>query len=138
MKLYVASTFDIAGRVQQVAERLEAAGHTVVVKWWSSDGFDLWDKKVSHEPDAFYADPLCGLIYDRDFNGIRDADALVLVASTIVPTLFTGANVELGIALALGKPCYSLGRLKTSAMYHPVVKFKCLNDLVDALQDGEP
>lgn len=137
MKLYLASTFDLVETrlVQCVAEVLEEEGHTITVKWWAADGFNMWDKKKDHASDAFYKDPTCRRIYEKDLNGVREAQALVLVANSMGgPTQFTGANVELGIALASNIPCFSYGVLKNSAMYWPVKKCKNLIELLEALK----
>lgn len=134
LDIYLASSFDLIDTVQVICEILEEEGHTILVKWWSSHGFDMWDKKVSLDSDAFYTDPICGKIYEVDFNGVKKADALVLVGAAVAPILFNGANVELGMALAYGKPCYSIGKLKSSAMYHPVIKCKDTEELIQALK----
>lgn len=134
MELYLASHFDLVDTVQVICEILEEEGHTILVKWWSTHGFNMWDKKVALDSDAFYADPICEKIYEIDFNGVKNADALVLVGGVLDPVPFNGANIELGMALAYGKPCYSIGKLKSSAMYYPVIKCKNTDELVRALR----
>ena len=130
MKVYLASAFRLIPLVELVAARLEAAGHTIAVKWWAADGFDLRDKKADNDhPDVFYTDPVCRWIFDRDFNGVRQADVLVIVAGP-EPRAFNGANVEYGIALAFGKPCFALGRLDNSAMYFPVQRCGSIEELL--------
>ncbi len=46
MRVYLASAFNLADRVEELAEALESEGHRVAVKWWSRDGFDLRDKGI--------------------------------------------------------------------------------------------
>ena len=129
MKIYLASSFDLVPVVQSVADYLEARGHTIVVKWWSKDGFDMRDKKIDKTSRKFYEDPVCRLIFERDLAGVKHADAFVLVCGD-TPRKFNGANVEYGIAIALGKPCYSIGALDNSAMYHPITQCKTVRGLV--------
>ena len=135
MNIYLASSFDLAPLVGTVAEYLETQGHTISVKWWSTDGFDMRDKKADHTSDSFYKDEVCRLIYERDLKGVAESDALVIVADNI-PKKFNGANVEYGIAVALGKQCFSLGALENSAMYYPIVKCRTLDELSNALRCG--
>lgn len=138
MNIYLASTFELVEIVELAAEVLEGEGHTIAVKWWAADGFNMWDKKKDHTSDAFYNDPTCRRIYEKDFNGVRNAQALVIVADGLTPTGFTGANVELGIALASNVPCFSLGMLKNSAMYWPVVRCRNFDELLEALRKAGP
>lgn len=133
MKVYLASSFDLVPIVEPVAEFLEMLGHTITVKWWSRDGFDLRDKKANHTTDSFYKDPVCEMIFWRDLQGVTDSDVFVLVAGD-VPKKFNGANVEYGIAVALKKPCFSIGCLENSAMYHPIMKCRTLLELAESLQ----
>lgn len=128
MNIYLASAFDLIPEVQVAAAHLERNGHHIVVKWWSTDGFNMWDKKTDLTTDSFYQDPICGKIFETDLEGVKRADALVLVCGKTARR-FNGANVEYGIALALGKPCYSVGQLDNSAMYHPIRKCKSLREL---------
>lgn len=133
MKVYLASSFDMTPLVEIVAEYLEKLGHTITVKWWSVDGFDMRDKKANHTSDSFYKDPVCEMIFWRDYQGVTDSDAFVIIAGDI-PKKFNGANVEYGIAVALKKPCFSIGQLENSAMYFPVRKCKALSELADELR----
>jgi nucleoside 2-deoxyribosyltransferase len=133
MRVYLASSFDMVQTVEAVAEYLELLGHSITVKWWSRDGFDLRDKKADQTSDGFYKDPVCEMIFWRDYQGVTDSDAFVIVAGDI-PKKFNGANVEYGIAVALKKPCFSIGCLENSAMYYPVVKCNTLLELADKLE----
>jgi len=136
VKVYLASSFGMVPIVEIVADYLEKLGHTISVKWWSVDGFDMRDKKADHTSDSFYKDDVCRLIFNRDLNGVSESDVLVIVAGDI-PKMFNGANVEYGIALALGKPCFSIGTLENSAMYYPITKCKTLSELAEALRRQE-
>ena len=137
MKLYLASSFDLVSKVGIIADYLEQLGHVITVKWWSKDGFDMKDKKADQTSDAFYKDEVCKLIFERDKQGILDADALIIIADE-TPKKFNGANIEYGIAVGIGKPCFSIGMLENSAMYYPVVKCGSLDELVEALSTVVP
>lgn len=133
MKLYLASAFDLGPKVEEFAVALENAGHTVTVKWWARDGFDLRDKKTDNEhPERFYDDPIGRLIFERDVRGVRECDAFVIIAGE-TPRAFNGANIEYGIAIACGKPCFSIGKLDNSALYWPVRQLASVRQLLQAL-----
>lgn len=133
VKIYLASSFELTPLVQTICDYLEWEGHSISVKWWSVDGFDMRDKKANHTSDSFYKDPVCELIFWRDYQGVTDSDAFVIVAGD-TPKKFNGANVEYGIAVALKKPCFSIGRLENSAMYYPVKKCRSLSELSEAIK----
>jgi nucleoside 2-deoxyribosyltransferase len=88
MKIYVASKWEEKDRVQELMALLREAGHEITYDWTQ-----------------------CGT-YNRtqaihDLRGVADADVFVGVFEKDVP--YAGALVELGIALALGKPIYIFG-----------------------------
>lgn len=128
MKIYLASSFDLVTETEHASGYLEAKGHVITVKWWSADRVDICEKKADLGSDDFYDDPLCEVIFLKDVKGVRDADALVLVGGD-PPIKFNGANVELGMAYALGKPCFSVGHTVHSAMYYPVKRCRNLGEL---------
>jgi nucleoside 2-deoxyribosyltransferase len=133
VKVYLASAFRLVPRVEEIAKALEDRGHTITVKWWSTDGFNLHDRKMDNaHPDAFYDHPVCRMICERDIRGVRDADVLVLVAGDN-PSAFNGANVEYGIALGLGKQCFAIGSLDNSALYWPMHRCISVEELLDRL-----
>ena len=116
MKLYLASSFDLVKYVIDIHKVLVSHGHQVTVEWWHKD----FKKAIDKPEDAWYQDSQVQQISERNFAGIRDADCLLLVAHPTEPKKFNGANIELGYALALEKPCFALGKLERSAMYMPV------------------
>ena len=125
MKFYLASSFKNKVKVEQVAYYLTKRGHTITTQWWHTD----FKKTVSGNDAEWYADERVQAISKRNFKGIEDAEVLILVARK-EPVKYNGANIELGYALALGKPCYSLGYLERSAMYCPVIKCKAIDELL--------
>lgn len=145
MKVYIASSFKLITKVKEIAKRLEEKGHTITVKWWERvyviDGVEIitTELKVKNEnlePDIFYALKETRLSYWSDFHGIKDADILIFVASDYVRK-YSGANVELGIALSDKKPCYLIGSLKNSALYYPLIRCIGIATLIKRIEDDE-
>lgn len=116
MKVYLASSFDLVTYVSDIAKSLESHGHKITVKWWHKD----FKKAIQKPDDEWYKDGQVQDISRRNFEGIETADCLILVAHPNEPKKFNGANIELGYALALKKPCFALGKLERSAMYVPI------------------
>ncbi len=130
MKIYIASSFKLVDKVKEVVKALEEDGHVITVRWW--ERLELKHKFAPLSPFEFYAEPECRYAYNRDRLGIQEADALVFVADD-EPRPYNGANVELGMADAWGKPCYSVGRLENSAMYFNVTRCESIGHLLCCL-----
>lgn len=130
MKIYIASSFSLIEKVEKACKLLEEAGHEILVKWWTR--LHLKQKFDILEPDEFYEEPECGIAYERDFNGIMNCDVLFFVADD-KPRCYTGANVELGIALGNAKRCISIGRLQNSALYWAVYRAKDIDEVLEML-----
>jgi len=126
MKVYLASSFDLIRKVKAIAETLKEKGHTVTVEWWHRDY-----KKLPLADVDWYEDIKVKAISKRNFQGIREADIFVLVAPTTTSKKFNGANIELGYALALEKPCFSVGHLQRSAMYVSVTKCDSIEEILE-------
>ena len=143
MKIYVASSFKLIPIVESVVEALEDAGHTITEKWWDraykTKDLGLIDtqklKKIYDDldPSEFYSKKETSKSYVLDLRGIEDSDAFVFVAD-YSPKKFTGANIELGYALALGKDCLSVGELENSVMYSGVLKCKTVSSVLECLE----
>ncbi|MGB1696899.1 MAG: nucleoside 2-deoxyribosyltransferase [Thermoplasmatota archaeon] len=119
MKIYIASTFRLAPYLTNLAAKLETLGYEIPDVWWNKD-----EKRAEAAPNdaAWYARPMVPAIAERHWRTIKECDALVLVAFHDQETKFTGANVEYGYALALGKPVLTLGQIKRSAMYANAIR----------------
>lgn len=127
MKFYIASKFGLADRVKKIAAILKAKGHEITVEWWNRD----YKKFMPNEEDELWYHHFKVIeVSKRNFEGIKKADRFLFVAPVDIPTKFNGANIELGYALALGKPCYSLGKLDRSAMYLPVKRCEFIEEVV--------
>jgi len=130
MKIYIASSFSLIHKIEQIVEILEKAGHEITVKWWTR--YDLKKQFEVLEPDDFYEEPECANAYERDFNGVMECNVLLFVADD-EPRYYTGANVELGIALGNSIRCMSIGRLRNSALYWNVYRAKDMDDVLETL-----
>lgn len=118
-RFYLASAFDLVRDVQRVCDALEARGHTVPVKWWNLEGEAHKAKTAPITEGEFYASDAVKATAARDFSGVATCDALVIITDGATRK-FNGASIELGFALAKGKPCYALGMLDRSAMFADV------------------
>ena len=144
MRFYLASSFKLLDRVEELAEALEGLGHEITVKWWARK-YDIPGERAVHTTELkkrwdnlgveeFYGKPETIYSYEADRQGVKDADVLVFVASE-KPRKFNGAAVELGIALGDEKPCYLLGELETSVLYAPLIRCRDSEDLIAKLQE---
>lgn len=145
MKFYLASSFDLIEKVQEVCEAIEGYGHSITVKWWSRE-YDIPNEgkvktsilKKRYEkldPDEFYSRPETRRSYLDDFKGVVNADVFIFVADEI-PRKYNGANVELGIALANNIICFSIGNLETSPLYYDVLRRNSIEDILKELFNG--
>lgn len=127
-KIYLASSFSLADRVQRVYEALDEAGHSVPDVWWHEDL-----KEIDLPDDEWYEHPDVRAIADRHWNSIKATDTFVLVCPKDEPKKYNGANVELGYAHRDGCDCYAVGALERSAMYIPVTRVDTFDELLSAL-----
>jgi hypothetical protein len=88
MRIYVASKFEERDRVKGIQRQLIAAGHTITYDWTTNTEISAAQARA-------------------DLDGVRTADALVLVAERDLP--YCGSLVEVGIALGCDIPIYVIG-----------------------------
>ena len=88
MKAYVATKYEFKDRAREVMLELSRAGHTISYDWTVNE-------QIS---------PVQAM---ADLRGVYDADFLVVIFEK--DAAYKGSFVELGAALALGKPVYALG-----------------------------
>ena len=130
LKVYLASSFDLKGKVQQISDRLEASGIVITRKWWFTD----YKKTLGEIPDEeWYREEKVHWVSQENFKAIDQAEAVILVCPDDSHHNFTGANIEVGYAIAKGKRVFSLGALGRSAMYVPLQKHRNLDSLLAAL-----
>lgn len=126
LKLYIASSFEEAKNCETVRRNLKRDGHIVPDVWWNVKTKDDFEGLADFE---FYGAPLVQSIALRHWATLQECDAVILVSNATTERKFTGANVEVGYALALGKPVFSIGKIKRSAMYAPIVKCDTSDEL---------
>jgi hypothetical protein len=145
MMVYLASSFDLIPRVQEVCDRLESQGHTISEKWWlrvykvKGKSIRTTELKTINDKlsvDEFYNNTETIKSYNKDINGINNASVFVFIASD-KPRKYNGASVEYGIALAKGIPCYLLGNLEKSVLFTPMIRCKTVFHLMNKLSDYE-
>lgn len=127
MKLYLASKFELSDVLNVLTEELKQAGHEITVIWWTSGA-----KLMEMSDEEWYKHPRVKYVFERDLEGVKNANAVILVCPS-TPSKFNGANIEIGYAMALGKPCLSIGSLDRSAMYLPLIKCSGILDLLVSL-----
>lgn len=130
MKCYIASSFDESSTCESVYSILSHRGVEVPDIWWNIRTKDSFKDNTEEE---FYSNSIVQAIAARHWNTLKQVDFVIVVSNLEKERSFTGANVEIGFALALGKPVLSIGKLKRSAMYSPVIKCKSFDDLAKAV-----
>jgi len=131
LKVYLASSFDLTERVQKIADLLQEKGIGVTRKWWLKDYKSAFGQ-ISNE--AWYREEKVRWVSRENFKAIDQADAVILVCPPDSPHNFTGANIEVGYAIAKNKRVLSVGALGRSAMYVPVEKHSSIETLLLALK----
>jgi hypothetical protein len=103
-------------KVNKVRDVLRAAGKTVYC--FTDNAYDGDDIKIETHKDVnadammqqlesvedWRSNPTFRKIFETDMQGLRDAQALVLVFPAGL-----SAHMELGAAYGMGKPCYAVG-----------------------------
>ena len=113
MKLYIASHSQATA--SELKHRLEACGHAVVARWITADlRFGLGV--------TAYTDDERRALALADEEDVRAADGLILLAEPEGRTVPGGKHVETGIALALGRPVFVVGRRENVFHWHPLVR----------------
>ena len=128
LNIYLASSFKYKRNLETVKSALNHQGHHIEDIWWNLDS-----KQVAETDNYWYNKPETKAICARHFESIKKCDALILVNPISVPGQFNGAAVEVGYALALGKPVYSFGFIPRSAMYSPVIRCYNMESLLDCV-----
>ena len=144
MKIYIASSFNLCERVEAISNILKNEGHEITVEWWNRNYIIEGEGEVNTQilkirndllpPDIFYSLPECKLSYESDFKGVKEAEIFLFVAD-IKSRNYSGANVELGIALSDHKPCYYLGRLPNSVLYYKVKRCRDIWHFLDLIKE---
>lgn len=128
LKIYLASSFKYKKQCDMLYEQLTSMGHKIPDVWWNLDS-----KNMEVTDNFWYNHHATKAISARHFKTIQECDILILVCPISTPGVFTGANVEVGYALALGKPVYSFGFIGRSAMYSDVIRCYTMEALIECL-----
>src|SRR5690349_10728046 len=112
MRLYIAGHSQEQARATK--DLLEEHGYEIVARWI------VKDTKFASGLNA-YSDSERQNLAAMDEHDVRESDALVLLAEPEGKTVPGGKHVETGIALALSKRVYVVGRRENLFHWHPLV-----------------
>ena len=129
MKLYLASKFAMKDKVDTLSKFLQLKGHQITCIWWEDDV-----KRIRSTDKEWYQLPIIKYICSRDFQGVDNADALILISNKDEPMSFNGANVELGYALAKNKKVIIFGKVDRNALYSNCIFCDDLYSLLSILK----
>ncbi len=114
MKFFIASHSQT--EADALRQLLELRGHLVTSRWITKD-------TKFHRGTSAYTDAERSTLARMDEEDVRLADdGLVLIAEPSGRCVPGGKHVETGIALALGRPIYVIGRRENIFHWHPEVK----------------
>jgi hypothetical protein len=132
MKFYIAARFTEKDLVNQIYDRLRAAGHEITADWTLHKNVKPYDQNPE----------LAGAYAKEDADGAKTADIFILLNS---PEAGAGVSAELGVAIAYqeltGKPAiYVAGEhMATNAFFfHPAVKrFATIDEALNSLTQAK-
>ena len=110
MKIYIASLFDTRERLLPVRDRLNAAGHRVISSWLAAEA------GITYGGTTEQYHRRCA---ERDLDEVREADWVFVDTCDVSDR--GGQDVELGIALALGKLTARVGPPRN--VFHTLVNW---------------
>lgn len=93
MKVYLSTTSSNLPKARALMQRIRRAGHTITYDW--TKGFERERQMGLLE---------LGDRAEADIEGVRSADIVIVYMQPKMADKMTGAAVEIGAALALGKP----------------------------------
>ena len=123
VRLFVSGKVGADEEVSAVMAALTAAGHEITLDWTTVPHLRPYDENAVASREAAAV----------DIDAIRDAEALVLIPHA----KGIGMYVELGAALAYGKPVYVIATSPSESMFfhHPLVtRVDHVTSLKDALK----
>jgi hypothetical protein len=121
-KLYVATSFSNIPEARDVMSILREVGHDITWDWTGEALDPSWPKS---QQDAYLQQ--CGA---RDYQGVVDADALVLINHDKA----RDAMAEFGVALGLGRPVFVLyPERRSSVFFHRATQCATVDELLIAL-----
>jgi nucleoside 2-deoxyribosyltransferase len=122
MKFYVASKFERSEKVKEVQQRLKEEGHEIIVDWTQHKNITNYSREKYRA--AEYA--------DEDLKGAMECDVFVLISNKDS----RGSHLELGAALASGKPdIYVIGELREDSLFYFHQDVERRDDIGDVLAE---
>jgi len=125
MKIFVAGKVGEEKATREAMSMISQAGHEISFDWTAIPHLRPYDENSEASQRA-------ALLESR---GVLESDALVLLAHD----KGVGMYVELGMAIASGKPIYVVGpeTSRTMFLYHPLVqRIGSISDLLDVLESS--
>jgi hypothetical protein len=122
LKFFVSGKIGEQGGAIEAMDALRDAGHVITFDWTTIPHLKPYDETVNASREAAL----------KEAQGVADADAVVLIAHESGVGMF----IEMGMALALGKPIYVVTARPSRSMFfhHPLVqRFAALKDLLQFL-----
>lgn len=120
-QVYIAAPWELREVAKDLAEKLEAKGIGVTHPWWVDEGTTA--DGFTDEDENFLIQ--CAL---SDYNGVRKADAFILLNTQARGYETSGKAVETGMALAWGCPIFMIGEPSNIFHHLPNIR-KVPNDL---------
>lgn len=123
MRFYVAAKYCDRDAVRIVYGDLIDRGHSITCDWTNHD---IYPEDAPLEKKAEFA--------IDDIEGVRNADAVIAIF--IEERHQRGALIEIGAALALGKPVMIVGEHEASStlLQHPLItRFKTIGDVYESI-----
>jgi nucleoside 2-deoxyribosyltransferase len=110
VNLYVIGKFEEKRAVRQVMDRLRHLGHNITHDWTLDDAAG----RKGEELESY-------LIWcaEKCLDGVMDADALVF----LVHPKCQGAHTEVGLAIAWGRPVYTIGMELSTNIFLKMPKY---------------
>lgn len=109
MKFYVASRFGNFEAVRRMNDAIQKMGHMLTMDWTKTG-----ELGCSSHPERL-GDPTVLAYAVSDKHGAMNCDVLIL----LVTDDMCGAYMEVGMALAMGRPVFVVGEIKRwSIFYH--------------------
>jgi nucleoside 2-deoxyribosyltransferase len=111
LKLYIATSFRNREQARIMRDLLQGFGHVITSRW-----IDTHLEEIDVLTPARQGQEAL-----EDLEDVAAADGVVFVNNTDIPSTSGGMHVEMGYALALGKPVYIVGPRTSVFHYHPLV-----------------
>ncbi len=127
MRLYIASKYENQAEVRALMDLLARRGHTITHDWTTVTepaGLGPWERRQ-----------FLGACAEKDFKGVAQADALIIINHPEGK----GMLVEMGVALGLGIPVYLLYPDRATNVFNnlgAVAEYVAMDELAADLGDA--